>query len=365
LTTFTSDVSHFDGVVDWAQARRAGIAAAAIKAAEGGGPSYRFTDPLFADQVAGAASAGMDLVGAYHCLSGDTVFSQIRYLQQVLGRQSNAVRHPWAMLDVEPFDELRRAGALPDFVHVEAFADAWWSQYSYPLALYLPRWVWDQWRRPSLTGLAGQIALVSSVYPDKTPRPFRDAYVHAGGDHGPGWAPYGGLTPSLWQFTEAALIPGVRGGRAGADCNAFRGVQGDLVHLLTGQPAGTPTTQGDDDMPTITGDVPFDPAFNNLDDTWLDVSAAVPVPLPAVGSGPGEWGPAWLYLAAAGKATIRYGVHVKGLWTFTTAPNLDLSTVAGPLALPEGTDQLLIGRVAVPDDGMARVRWHVQYGARA
>jgi hypothetical protein len=364
VTTFTADVGHRDGPVDWAQAARAGIAAGCVKATEGGGPRYRFTDPLFAEQLAGAATAGMDLVGAYHCLSGDTVSSQIRYLQQVLGRETHAVRHPWVMLDVEPFDELRRADALPDFVHVEAFADAWWSQYSYPLALYLPRWVWEQWGRPSLTGLAGQIVLVSSAYPDKISRPFRVAYAYAGADRGPGWAPYGGLTPALWQFTDAALIPGVRGGTRGGDCNAFRGTPSDLVHLLTGQPAATPTNPGpgDDDMTTISGELPDGAAFQP-DGAWLDDTLAVPVPLPQVGRDSGQWGPAWLYLAVAGKATIRYGVHsaIDGQWTFTTLTEGNTASGSGPLAIPAGADKLLIGRVA----GIGRVRWHVQYGARA
>ena len=43
------------------------------------------------------------------------------------------------------------------------------------------------------------------------------------------WAPYGGRTPTLLQFTDAATVPGVAGE---VDCSAFRGTVAQLRHEL-------------------------------------------------------------------------------------------------------------------------------------
>ncbi len=251
MTIFTADVSSWDGPVDWETARSAGISACCVKATEGGGPGYRYRIPLFAEQFDHAARAGVGVVGAYHCLSSESVDQQISYFRQAYGGRENAVSAPWFMLDVEPFDELTRRGIGPRFGDVEAFCDHWVHQTGRPLALYLPRWVWNDWGRPSLTGLGGRVALVSSNYPDTTPRPLRDLYVHAGGDSGPGWAPYGGVTPTLWQFGDSALIPGIRGGTGKADINAYRGDLVQLAAILSGTAiTSTPAPQQGDPMLT-------------------------------------------------------------------------------------------------------------------
>jgi len=43
------------------------------------------------------------------------------------------------------------------------------------------------------------------------------------------WAPYGGRTPALLQFTNAATVPGVAGR---VDCSAFRGTAAQLLAQL-------------------------------------------------------------------------------------------------------------------------------------
>lgn len=121
-----------------------------------------------------------------------------------------------------------------------------------------------------------------------------------------------------------------------------------------------PSTTGDDDMPN--GELPsgFGIAETNA---WIDQKNAVAVPLPAVGSGAGQWGGAWLYLAGAGAATVRYGCFPGGQWADAS---VTLTNTVGPLALPGGTTQLLIARKRTAADDAADstpVRWHVQYAA--
>lgn len=128
-----------------------------------------------------------------------------------------------------------------------------------------------------------------------------------------------------------------------------------------GPPAPPPVPLGDD-MPND-----MIPAGFGIDehDGWLEPAHAVAVPLPAVGTGAGQWGPAWLYLAGTGQATIRYGCLPSGPWATAV---VDLTAPAGPLGIPAGTTELLIARKrtsATDTADSAPVRWHVQYGAKS
>lgn len=60
------DVSHYQGKIDWAQVKRAGICFVYCKATQGNGSA----DPTFGPNVIGANSAGL-LVGAYHFAVAD------------------------------------------------------------------------------------------------------------------------------------------------------------------------------------------------------------------------------------------------------------------------------------------------------
>lgn len=104
---------------------------------------------------------------------------------------------------------------------------------------YLPRWYWQSIGSPSLTGVPGLVS--SSYYESGTYGSIE--YVAAGGDAGPGWDSYGGVKPSVWQFTDGAIIDG-----KSVDANAFRGTLADLQTLLgiprtptTGEPTVTPS----------------------------------------------------------------------------------------------------------------------------
>lgn len=100
---------------------------------------------------------------------------------------------------------------------------------------YVPHWYWQEIGSPDLTGAPGLIAssyvggsgYASALYP--------------GDDWANGWFSYGGATPAILQFTDAAIVAGVS-----VDCNAFKGSLDELNTLLTGAP---PVTQPTD--PTL------------------------------------------------------------------------------------------------------------------
>lgn len=102
---------------------------------------------------------------------------------------------------------------------------------------YCPQWYWNEVGGGDLTE-AG--AIVSSAYPDGTGY-ASVIYANGGGDNGPGWQPYGGVTPTCWQFTDQALIAGIT-----VDCNAFKGSPDQLAQLFSG---GTMPLQPTDNPP--------------------------------------------------------------------------------------------------------------------
>ena len=90
---------------------------------------------------------------------------------------------------------------------------------SHPIIGYIPRWYWGSqstrfvdvlWASDYVTGTGPPATLYKKV----TPRM---------------WAPYGGRSPALLQFTNAATVPGVAGK---VDCSAFRGTVAQLRDKL-------------------------------------------------------------------------------------------------------------------------------------
>jgi hypothetical protein len=87
-----------------------------------------------------------------------------------------------------------------------------------PRLVYLPHWWWqNNLGSPDLRPLTNAgLALVSSAYPSS-------GYS----DTGVGWLPYGGVAPTIWQYTDAQPFNG-----ALVDFNAFKGSVEQLRHLL-------------------------------------------------------------------------------------------------------------------------------------
>lgn len=283
------------------------------------GTYYRDPDwPAFRDA---ARAAGKLLVG-YHFVTGEDPAAQAANLARWIGDKSIPV-----MLDFEP-----TGNSHPTHAQQLAVADAVKAAKMRVRLSYTPRWYWQQLGSPDLTGLTARgIGVVSSNYPNPSiPDPAQD-YAADGGDSGPGWAPYGGITPLLWQFTDA----GVEQQRM--DFSAFRGTAAELAAFL----GSTTPTSGGSNMPTIpesiahhfpgldlSADFPANAAFDPaVADIWADGRAEA----------------AWRYGLMAcqkldqllGRPGAAPSVDVQGLATALSPllhPSVDVNALADALA---------------------------------
>lgn len=208
-----------------------GFSAISHKVTEG---TY-YRDPYWAAVLAQARASGLIAIG-YHYVTTDSPAAQAAAYRNACGD----VDVP-CMLDFEA-----NSGDISNFWAVwNAFTAAGINV----RLSYIPHWYWQNIGSPVLTGVSG---LVSSNYYERGQYASIE-YTDAGGDAGPGWTPYGGVTPACWQFTDAALIAGIN-----VDCNAFRGSLADFRTLL-GIPA---TTSPGGAMANPTISAPADPAVD-------------------------------------------------------------------------------------------------------
>jgi hypothetical protein len=194
-----------------------GTVAVCAKASEG---TY-YHDPSYADFASQAAGVGA-VFFAYHFLVGGNADQQADYCHAIVGNTP-------VMIDCE--DTSTRPG-LPDCLEFAAELRARGGTCS---LLYLPHWYWqDHLGSPSLSPLVpAKLSLVSSAY---------TAYS----DTGPGWTPYGGLAPAIWQYTDQQPYGGMQ-----IDFNAFRGTAAQLAALVSGTGGAPPLTGVVEASPTL------------------------------------------------------------------------------------------------------------------
>lgn len=223
MTLFYPDISNFQGNISLK-----GEAAVAILATQGTG----FTNSFFGAQLSHAASADAFAFG-YHFLMEGNGAAQAKHYHAVAGGRP-------CMIDTEVYAPPGGAVSRPTLTDVIAFATALRGLGGVTHLAYLPEWYWDQIGKPSLHVLrqAG-LSLVSSDYPT-------NGYTALG----PGWDPYGGATPSVWQYTNAHAVNGVR-----CDYNAFKGTLAQFKDLVSGAAAPTvPHKQQEDPDMNIAAD---------------------------------------------------------------------------------------------------------------
>lgn len=166
-----------------------------------------------------ATSSGKIFI-AYHFISGEDPDAQAKHVAENIGNTSLPL-----MIDFEP-----EGAYKPTLQQLIALADACSREGLHVALAYLPRWYWQQIGSPNLTPLDSRgIHLVSSAYPGGSGYP---------GDKAAGWEPYGGMTPLIYQFTNAAPVQG-----RGVDRNAVRGSAPELAAALnpSGAHVGTYT----------------------------------------------------------------------------------------------------------------------------
>jgi lysozyme len=181
-----------------------------------------FIDPTWSTIYAAAQANGLAAV-AYHYIDTSAAAGQAQTCLQALGGADVPV-----MFDFE--DD---SGSYENYQAVLAAFQA--AGINVALS-YIPEWYWEDDGDPSLDSVVG---LVSSAYPIVGSDYASTLYEEAGGNSGEGWNGYGGATPVIWQFTDAALVAGIT-----VDANAFQGTLAELQTLLGAtvtQPSTDPT----------------------------------------------------------------------------------------------------------------------------
>jgi hypothetical protein len=246
MTTSIVDVSHHDRDrlghdLDWARILPATSPAMIAKLTEGDPGGYWFIDPYGTRACVQAAAEGAQLRVGYHCLSrGDQ--ASINRQVDGLRRQLDAAGAGAAMADIEPFQELVDRGIWPRWIDVQRLHDRWYAVEDRCLSWYIPHWFWE--RTPVQTGLGSpdltqlRGPLISSDYGANYATNPAVLYAKRGGDAGPGWDPYGGRTPDLWQAGSRCMLPGAS---STTDISFYRGTAPELVATLTG--GDMPTAQ--------------------------------------------------------------------------------------------------------------------------
>lgn len=240
MTIFFPDISSYEAGLTI----QPGTVAVVAKATEG---TY-YRDAQYANFKAQAARVGA-VFSAYHFLKAGNGAGQADYCFAMVGSTP-------VMLDVET-----EGASKPTEADCLAFINRMRQLGGRVWGAYFPQWFWQQ-VGGNLASLG--VAVVSSNYTSYS-------------DSGPGWAPYGGATPVIWQYTDKQSY----GGQT-VDFNAYKGTVAELAALINGT---TTSTAGGTDVgtipasigqfyPEISGQFPAGQTFDN--DTaliWADGGA--------------------------------------------------------------------------------------------
>lgn len=205
MTLFLADIASYQGGLALSQLRPDCVGVF-VKATQG----TTYVDPYYAGWREQAQAAGLIFV-AYHYVTTEDPAAQAGHIATTVADPNKPL-----MFDVEQ--------ASGNVVHTLAVIKACKDAGLNPRVLYLPKWYWEQIGSPNLAPLGEYVALTSSAYP--TSRPGTPAGLYPG-DSAAGWASYGGVTPTFYQFTDAATEGGQQ-----VDMNAFKGSLEDLRTVL-------------------------------------------------------------------------------------------------------------------------------------
>jgi hypothetical protein len=259
MTIHYVDVSHYQTGLSLN-----GANAVCAKATQGTG----YVDPTYTTFQRQAAKLGYPF-SAYHWLGTESASAQARHAFDVVG--------PAVPLMID--DEQNKV-VVP---HTVEFINNYRQLGGKVTMEYLPKWVWSQSGSPSLTPITNLgLALVSSNYP-------AIGYT----ENGAGWLPYGGATPTFWQWTSTANFNGQK-----VDMNAFKGTIDELKRVW-GLSGPEPKPQGVDmTVAALIQDAKGAHYWTDMVSTIRPVSTA----------GRGEVDEFWMFM---GRAGAQYAAEIR------------------------------------------------------
>lgn len=207
MTIFFPDIASYQAGLKL----QLGTVAVIAKATQG----TRFIDPNYADFKAQAGRLGTQF-SAYHFLEQGNGAAQADHAFAVVGAAVPL------MLDVEPWEDI---GSRPTIADCRAFIGRYQQLGGRVWATYFPRWYWQE------TG--GDLGALGTPV-------IASGYPGGYSDNDPNWAPYGEITPVIWQYTNKQSY----GGKP-VDFNAFRGSVAELAALIGGTTPPANTSGGD------------------------------------------------------------------------------------------------------------------------
>jgi lysozyme len=199
------DAAKYQGVIDWPQARAAGVNFAFLKATEGADR----LDPAFRQNWRAAAQAGVPR-GAYHFfyLCGNAA-TQARWFIRHVPREAGALP---PVLDMEwtPYSPTCTRRPPESFVRREAqiFLEMVEAAYGQAPILYSSVEFWTDNRMWLIPGRHEYWLRSTAVHPAEA---------------------YGGQGWTFWQYSGTGLVPGIAGE---VDLNAFHGSKAEWADWL-------------------------------------------------------------------------------------------------------------------------------------
>ena len=163
-----------------------------------------YTNPYYSTFKSQAATAGAYFIGYHFLIAGsiNSVSAQATYCHNVTGSVP-------LMLDIEQ-TTVGAATSNPSLVDVLGFIDAYRALGGIIYWAYLPQWFWSgYWGSPTLTGMISRGMLLWSS----------DFTTYTDSNTGVGWQAYGGMTPTVWQYSGSSTLNGT----SPVDFSAFQG----------------------------------------------------------------------------------------------------------------------------------------------
>lgn len=230
VVLYGTDVSHYEGELDWDAVASGGAVMATYKATEG----VSYVDPEFGYNHVATLAAGL-ISGPYHFLRREwSGVAQADHFLDVVGDLTGRL----AQLDVETSGTKTN----PTVTQVRDFVARFRARTNnHPIILYLPKWWYDLYGGGA--DLSGLGPLWASHYVTNRTGTAQEQYARASSS----WATagYAGWdSPSLLQFTDNATI----GGQPVMDADVFLGSPDDLKALCYPPDLQPVSYTEDDDM---------------------------------------------------------------------------------------------------------------------
>ncbi len=198
------DVSHWDGDIDWAEAKDAGLAFASIKLSQG----CNIIDSMAAHNVAGCRAVGLPIIPYHYYYPGQTAESQWDKFHDAIEVCGGWDGMLCAALDVEGDASNKLRGVTPGSYIGGALG--WLRCLEKEIGQHGWVYTYPSFASTHHVGITlGAYPLWAASYSGKKPAPFS------------GWGGW-----SIWQYTDQGEWPGIG---TGVDLNYFDGTLEELM----------------------------------------------------------------------------------------------------------------------------------------